>query len=82
MLLHGSEIHWYESGIKEYEVTWSDGRKIGVEDHWNPQGQLVWRWNHRPDGVSKWTRFHTDGSIRTRSTWRDGRLLDASVPKD
>jgi hypothetical protein len=76
MLLHGGETHWYGSGKKEYEVTWSDGRKTGEEKHWNPRGDLVWRWNHRPGGVSEWTQFHSDGSVRTRSTWKDGRLLN------
>jgi len=76
MLLHGRETHWYASGKREYDVNWADGRKAGEETHWDSDGRIVWRWKHRPDGVSDWTQFHPDGSVLKRSIWKDGRLLD------
>ncbi len=70
MLLQGRETHWYPGGAKEYDVAWQDGAKRGVESHWDPQGRLVWQWDHRPDGTAVWTQFRPDGTKRLESTWR------------
>lgn len=70
MRLHGPETHWHPNGRKDYEASWADGRKTGLESHWDEQGRLVWQWEHRADGTSVWTQFRPDGSKRHESTWR------------
>jgi len=70
MLLHGPETHWYPTGAKEYQVTWADGIKAGVETHWDRAGRRVWERQHRADGTSVWTQFHANGAKRIESTWR------------
>ena len=82
MLLHGTEEHWYASGIKEYKVTWANGRKTGLETHWDPRGRLVWQWEHHADGTSQWTQFRAEGSVRHLSTWKDNRLINTPPKRD
>ncbi|HEY5552749.1 MAG TPA: SUMF1/EgtB/PvdO family nonheme iron enzyme [Opitutaceae bacterium] len=73
MLLHGTETHWYPSGAKEYEVTWADGAKTGVETNWDQSGRVVWTREHRADGTTVWTQFRTNGTKHRESTWRGKR---------
>lgn len=73
MLLHGTETHWYPSGSKQYEVTWTDGRKVGTEMSWNEQGNVVWQLDHRSNDVTVWTQFWSNGVKQRESTWRGMR---------
>ena len=70
MLLQGIETHWYPSGAKEYEVTWSNGIRTGTETFWNESGRVVWKRDHRADGTTVWAQFWPDGSKHRESTWR------------
>lgn len=73
LVLHGPETHWYPSGQTAYECAWRDGRKTGEEVYSDEQGNIVWRWDHRPDGTSEWSQFRPGGSLRRMSTWRGMR---------
>ncbi len=70
-LLHGKETWYYESGQKQYEVNYNNGRKAGLEKYWTPDGFLRWRWIHDTDGTSVWTHFWPNGNRRIESNWRD-----------
>ncbi|HEY0863957.1 MAG TPA: SUMF1/EgtB/PvdO family nonheme iron enzyme [Lacunisphaera sp.] len=73
MLLEGLEPHRYPGGAKEYEVSWENGAKRGLESHWDPQGRLVWQWGRRVDDTAVWTQIHTGGTKRLESTGRGNR---------
>jgi len=69
-LLHGKETWLYENGRRQYEVSYNNGKKIGLEKYWTPDGILQWRWVHDADGTSKLTIFWPNGNSRIQATWR------------
>jgi len=72
-VLDGPEIWYYESGAKQYEATWSLGRKTGHETFWNRDHTVEWEWNHRSDGVEIWTQYWSNRRKKSESTWKDHR---------
>ena len=72
-LLDGIETFYYPGGRRQYEATWSDGRKTGRETHWSQAGETRWAWDHRADGTSTWTQWWENGRKKAESTWRNGR---------
>ena len=68
-LLHGKETWYYENGGQQYEVSYNNGRKVGLEKYWTPDGVLRWRWVHDIDGTSEWTHFWPNGNYRIESAW-------------
>jgi hypothetical protein len=69
-LLNGRQVLYYPDGSKEYEVTWRDGRKEGLETWWKRDGTPVWQREHHGNGVSVWRQFWADGTKQRESTWR------------
>ncbi len=72
-LLDGPETFYYESGAKQYEVTYRLGHKVGSETYQTEDGRTVWAWEHRPDGSSTWTQYWPNGQKKAESTWKNGR---------
>jgi formylglycine-generating enzyme required for sulfatase activity len=72
-LLDGVETFYYPGGAKQYEATYRDGRKVGLETSWSPAGGKRWTWDHHADGSSTWTQWWDNGQKKAESTWRDGR---------
>jgi hypothetical protein len=69
-LLDGTEIDFYESGAKQHEVTYVNGRKTGKEFFWLPDGVKLWNWTHDlKANRSTWVRFWPDGKQKSVSTW-------------
>lgn len=69
-LLDGKEIDFYETGAKQYEVTYVNGRKSGVETFWSRDGKKLWSWSHDlKSNRSVWTQFWSNGRKRVESTW-------------
>ena len=78
-LLHGKETWCYENGQQQYEVTYSNGRKLGLEKFWTPDGVLRWRWVHDTD-TSSLTYFWPNGNYRLQSNWKnDYKVADGRV---
>jgi formylglycine-generating enzyme required for sulfatase activity len=78
-LLEGPEVWYYESGAKQYEATWSSGRKVGHETFWNRRNLVDWEWNHRSDRVDIWTQYWSNGRKKSESTWKDYRADGAAT---
>ena len=74
-LLHGAETRFFADGRKRYEATYRLGRKTGAETLWRTDGDRVWQWQHREDGVSVWTQYWPGGAKRSESHWR-GAVAD------
>ncbi|MCS7090312.1 MAG: exo-alpha-sialidase [Verrucomicrobiota bacterium] len=91
-LLHGPRVAYYPDGRQAHEVIYENGRKIGRERYWAPDGTLLWEWHHKPqENRSVWIHYWPNGKVRLESTWhtrplaRDitrrfyGRLADGPV---
>ncbi len=68
-LLDGKETDFYESGAKQHEVTYANGRKIGVENFWSPSGDKIWTWVRHSNNTGVWTQFWPNGRKKIESTW-------------
>jgi hypothetical protein len=75
-LLHGVETWYYESGQKQYEATYYNGKKIGDETYWGPDAEKQWSWGHNEaNDISLWTQYWPNGLKRIESRWRYGGML-------
>jgi hypothetical protein len=83
-LLNGTETWYYDNGRKQREVDYKLGRKVGTESYWTRDGQLVWSFDYRDNGVGTWRQYWPGGKPRAESGWKnfkaDGvaRLWDSS----
>jgi hypothetical protein len=69
-LLDGLERTYYPNGAKEHEVLYINGRKIGAEMFWSPDGTRLWTWQHDPKHASStWIRYWDNGRKRVESRW-------------
>ena len=78
-LLNGKETWYYPDGRKKYETTNSQGRKIGLESYWLPNGELKGTWDHHADGTAVWTQYWPGGGRKAESNWM-GSGRKASPP--
>ncbi len=63
-LLDGVETWRYANGSKQYEATWKNGLKTGVETYWDEAGRKRWEWRREPGGDVIWTQYWPDGSLK------------------
>ena len=69
-LLDGMETDFYETGAKQHEVTYADGRKTGPEFFWSPEGKMLWTWQYDlKNNKATWMQFWPNGQPKLRSTW-------------
>jgi hypothetical protein len=69
-LLEGTATSYYDSGRKEYEVTYRNGQKTGTETFWAPDGTRLWSWTHDLEKHrSKWMHWWSNGIKRIESEW-------------
>ncbi|MHC4620103.1 MAG: hypothetical protein ACYTEQ_20340 [Planctomycetota bacterium] len=75
-LLHDAETWYYESGQKQYEATYRNGRKIGSETYRDPDGVKQSSWVHdEANNTSVWIQWWPNGYKRVESHWRYGGKL-------
>jgi antitoxin component YwqK of YwqJK toxin-antitoxin module len=74
-VLHGEETWYYQNGRKQWEVNYDNGRKVGVESFWRPDGELEWTWEYRADGTRVWAQWWSAGRKKAESHWR-GRVAE------
>jgi antitoxin component YwqK of YwqJK toxin-antitoxin module len=72
-VLNGPEIWKYENGKTRYFVTYKNGKKIGPEEYWTPDGVKRWTWMHNENGTSVWMQYWDNGQRKCESTWIDGK---------
>jgi hypothetical protein len=69
-LLDGMETDFYESGAKQHEVTYENGRKTGEEFFWSPDGKKLWSWQHDlNNNTAVWIQYWPNGRKKIQSTW-------------
>jgi hypothetical protein len=74
-LLDGASAWFYPDGRKQWEVTYRDGVKVGVETYWAPDGSKSWMWERSPDGAAVWTQWWPNGQKKAESGWRLRRAV-------
>jgi len=74
-LLDGASTWFYPDGRKQWEVTYRDGVKVGVETYWAPDGSKRWMWERSPDGTAVWTQWWPNGQKKSESGWRLRRAV-------
>ena len=69
-LLDGKQTDFYDSGEKQHQVTYSNGRKTGKETFWSADGKTVWTWKHNlKNHRTTWTQFWPSGKKKSESNW-------------
>jgi len=68
-LLYGTETSYYEDGTREYEATYENGRKLGTETYWGPDGTKIWSWQHYGTNFGVWSHYWWTGFKRIESRW-------------
>ena len=77
MVYDGPQRWLYPDGKPQWEVTYKLGRKIGMEKEYDVSGRLLSQREHAADGRFTWTRWWSNGQMRSMSGWNgvkaDGR---------
>ncbi|MCB9210442.1 MAG: SUMF1/EgtB/PvdO family nonheme iron enzyme [Ignavibacteriales bacterium] len=81
-LLHGTKKTYYQNGQEQWEVDYNLGEKVGEEIYYSPEGNLIWKWNHKDDGTSIWTNYYSNGNKKTESIWRNKRAIGTATKWD
>jgi hypothetical protein len=69
-LLHGLQTDYFETGAKQHEVTYANGRKTGEETFWSPDGKKIWTWQRDlQTNRGVWTQYWPNGEKKIQSTW-------------
>lgn len=69
-VLHGKETWFYENGIKQYEVTRENGKKLGTEECFRPDGSKRWKRDYNKDSGMVWTSYWPNGVKKSESHWQ------------
>ena len=75
---NGAQIFYYPNGRKLWEVTYREGRKIGVETLWRADGRKRWERHYQANGEWMWTIFGSSGEVLAESRWKGKDLLEAN----
>jgi len=71
-LLYGQEIDYYETGAKQHEVIYKNGRKTGAEIFWTADGKKLWSWTHDlKNNMAVWRQYWPNGREKSESTWNN-----------
>jgi len=69
-LLDGRETDFYDSGARQHEVTYKNGRKTDEETFWSADGKKLWSWAHDlKNNVAVWRQYWSNGREKFESTW-------------
>jgi formylglycine-generating enzyme required for sulfatase activity len=74
--LDGTQTFYYEDGTKQWESTYTAGRRTGTETFWSSDGKEKWERVFDTTGGWTWRIFGDDGQLRAQSTWKGKTLTD------
>jgi antitoxin component YwqK of YwqJK toxin-antitoxin module len=69
-VLQGKETWFYENGSKQYEVTHQNGKKLGPEECFRPDGSKQWTRDYQKDGGMVWISYWPNGVRKSESNWQ------------
>jgi len=70
--LDGTQTFFYESGAKQWESSYTAGRRTGTETFWNENGGKAWERAFDAKGRWTWRIFDASGKQIAESKW-DGK---------
>lgn len=77
LVFDGPQEWFYPDGKPQWQAMYRLGRKTGTEKSFDATGQLVSRRDYQADGRFTWTRWWSNGKMRSMSQWNgnnaDGR---------
>ena len=47
--INGLRIEWFKNGQKTSEAIWKNSRPVGIETHWNEDGDVIKTTTHKED---------------------------------
>jgi hypothetical protein len=69
-LLDGEGTDFYESGAKQHQATYANGRKTGRETFWSADGKRIWTWQRdSKNNRAVWTHYWPNGQRKSESAW-------------
>jgi formylglycine-generating enzyme required for sulfatase activity len=77
--LEGPQIFYYANGRKQWEATFRNGHRTGVETWWSESGSKQWERTYGEDGEWTWKVYDAAGHVTAESRWKGKVLLDAKL---
>jgi formylglycine-generating enzyme required for sulfatase activity len=77
--LDGRQTFYYFSGAKQWEATFSAGRRTGKETFWRADGKKLWEKTYEAEGTWRWAVFDDAGRQLAESRWNGKDLVDSRV---
>lgn len=77
-MLSGTQVFQYPNGKRQWEVTYANGRKTGVETWWGDDGRKLWEKTYATGGAWDWKLFDPAGHVTAESKWQGKNLVDAN----
>ena len=74
--LEGTQTFYYPNGRKQWEATFVDGRRTGMETWWTETGAKAWEKEYAADGAWTWRVFDPAGHASAESRWKGKDLLE------
>ena len=69
-LLDGKQTDFYESGAKQHQVTFKNGRKTGTEIFWSLDGKKLAAWSYDlKNNRAVWTQYWPNRKKKSESQW-------------
>jgi antitoxin component YwqK of YwqJK toxin-antitoxin module len=61
------------NGSIRYKATYVKGHKTDSEILWDEEGRKVWMWLHDGRGKGTWTKYYSNGQMKSQSVWKNSR---------
>jgi hypothetical protein len=73
--LDGRQTSTYFNRAKQWEATFSAGRRTGTETFWRPDGSKLWEKTYEPEGAWRWRLYDKAGKVQAESQWKGKDLV-------
>ncbi len=70
IVFDGPQTWYHPNGKVAWEVTYRLGQKTGLETMFDVEGRRLWTRDLKADGTTVWTRWWSNGQMRSQSSWR------------
>ncbi|HTP36058.1 MAG TPA: SUMF1/EgtB/PvdO family nonheme iron enzyme [Candidatus Acidoferrales bacterium] len=77
--LEGPQAFYYLSGAKQWEATFSAGRRTGTETWWRADGTRAWDKTYGADDTWTWRVFDPAGRQTAESRWKGKNLVESRI---
>ncbi|MHC4636006.1 MAG: SUMF1/EgtB/PvdO family nonheme iron enzyme, partial [Planctomycetota bacterium] len=78
-LLHDEQSFYYPDGRLQWQMTFKNGLRVGLESYYRQDGTMQWQRRHDGLGSSELTLFDNSGKKKAVSQWKDKKLLNHQI---